>query len=503
MKRRDWMKAAAGGALALPQFASAQIPAHPSLLEYSAIEFDPPEASQHRHELPGGAVAYLVEDHQFPLVDMSTTIRTGNYLAPDEDISVASFTGSQMRSGGTQSISFADFDEEAAFLATQIGCSVGRTSSSASVGCLKFNLDRSLEMFFDMLMHPGFDPQQLELAVTQTLQGLERRNDSTGSIVNREYARLMRGDHFTTRQTTEETVRRVTPERMAEFHAQNYAPSRFIFSVSGDFETSEMVDKLSEYLTSDEWPTLDAAPDIPAPTHRPTPGVYMVDKVDENLNQAQVRIGHGGIARSNPDHIAASVMNYILGGGAFVSRIMSRVRSDEGLAYSASSNMSPGTYYPGLFTAAFQSESGRCAQAATIVLEEMQRIREEKVSDEELELSHNYNIEIFPRFFASAGQVAGTFASDEYSGREEGYWQNYRDRIAAVSADDVQRVAQAFLKPEQAVILAVGATDAVKAGNPDEPSYSFQSLDDNNEIEMIPLPDPLTMEYPIAPTDDA
>ena len=496
MRRRDWMRAAAGGALAIPRFASAQIPAHPSLLEFSPIEFQPPEASQHRRELPAGAVAYLVEDHQFPLVDVSVTIRTGGYLVPDEDIDVASFTGSQMRAGGTQSVSFTDFDEEAAFLATQIGCSVGRTSSSASVGCLKQNLDRSLEMFFDMLMHPGFDAQQLELSVARTLQGLERRNDSTRSIVNREYARLMRGDHFTTRQSTEDTVRRVTPERMAAFHAQHYSPSRFIFSVSGDFDTDEMFDKLSAYLTSSDWPELGAAPAIPAPTHHPRPGVYMVDKVDENLNQAQVRIGHLGIARSNPDHIAASVMNYILGGGSFVSRIMSRVRSDEGLAYSASSSMTPGTYYPGLFSAAFQSENGRCAQAATIVLEEMQRIREEKVSDEELELSHNYNIEIFPRFFATAGQVAGTFAADEYTGREEGYWQNYRDRIAAVSADDIQRVAQTYLKPEQAVILAVGATDAVKAGNPDEPSYSFQSLAQDGEIEMIPLPDPLTMKYP-------
>jgi zinc protease len=496
MRRRDWMRAAAGGALAIPQFASAQIPAHPSLLEFSPIEFQPPEASQYRRELPGGAVAYLVEDHQFPLVDVSVTIRTGGYLVPDEDIDVASFTGSQMRVGGTQSISFTDFDEEAAFLATQIGCSVGRTSSSASVGCLKVNLDRSLEMFFDMLMHPGFDAQQLELSVARTLQGLERRNDSTRSIVNREYARLMRGNHFTTRQSTEDTVGRVIPERMAAFHAQNYSPSRFIFSVSGDFDTDEMVDKLSAYLTSNDWPELGAAPAIPAPTHRPRPGVYMVDKVDENLNQAQVRIGHLGIARSNPDHIAASVMNYILGGGSFVSRIMSRVRSDEGLAYSASSSITPGTYYPGLFSAVFQSENGRCAQAATIVLEEMRRIREEKVSDEELELSHNYNIEIFPRFFATAGQVAGTFAADEYTGREDGYWQNYRDRIAAVSADDIQRVAQTYLKPEQAVILAVGATDAVKAGNPDEPSYSFQSLAQDGEIEMIPLPDPLTMKYP-------
>ena len=496
MKRRDWMKAAAGAALAFPRLGLSQIPAHPSLLEFEPIQFDPPDAAKYRRELPGGAVAFLVEDHQFPLVDISLSIRTGEYLVSDENIDIAAFTGSQMRSGGTKTMSPIEFDEEAAFLATDISCNVGATSGSAGVGCLKVNLDRSLEMFFDMLLHPAFDPQRLELAVAQALQGLARRNDSTGGIISREYARLMRGDHFTTRQSTAETIARVTPERMAEFHAQNFAPSRFIFAVSGDFDTNAMVDKLSEYLTSGEWPKVGPAPEIPEPTHEPRPGVYMVNKVDENLNQAQVRVGHRGIARSNPDHIAVSVMNYILGGGSFVSRIMSRVRSDEGLAYSASSDYSPGTYYPGLFTAAFQSENGRSAQAATIVIEEMRRIREEKISAEELELSQNYNIEVFPRFFATADQIAGTFASDEYTGREPGYWENYRDRIAAVTVDEVQRVAQKYLHPDRVVILAVGATDEIKAGNPDEPELSFQSLDDDGTIEMIPLPDPVTMVYP-------
>ncbi len=266
MKRRDWMKAAAGAALAFPRLGSAQIPARPSLLHFEPIEFQPPDAAKYRRELPGGAIAYLVEDHQFPLVDISLSIRTGEYLASDQDIDVAGFTGSQMRGGGTKTMSPNEFDEEAAFLATEIGCNVGATSGSAGVGCLKANLDRSLEMFFDMLRNPAFDPKRLELSVAQTLQGLARRNDSTGGIVGREYARLMRGHFFTTRESTEDTVRRVTPERMAEFHAQNFSPSRFIFAVSGDFETNAMVDKLSEYLTSGEWPKLGHVPEIPAPT---------------------------------------------------------------------------------------------------------------------------------------------------------------------------------------------------------------------------------------------
>jgi predicted Zn-dependent peptidase len=475
----------------------AALPKHPRELNFSQLSYTPPKPSDYRHKLSNGAVVFLVEDHDFPLVNISVLVRTGQYLEPSGKTGLASLTGSQIRSGGTKSKPPAEFDEEVAFLAANLSSGIGDVEGSANLNSLKSNLDQSLALFVEMLRSPGFDPSRLQLAKSQILQQMERRNDSAPGIEQREFARLLRGDqHFSTAQITKASLEAITREDMIAFHEKYYYPANFIFAVSGDFETDAMVDRLSEYLTSDEWPKLGPAPEIPAPTHQPRPGVYMVDKVDENLNQAQVRIGHPGIARSNPDHIAVSVMNYILGGGSFVSRIMSRVRSDEGLAYSASSDFSPGTYYPGLFTAAFQSENGRCAQAATIVLEEMRKIREEKISAEELELSQNYNIEIFPRFFATASQIAGTFASDEYTGREAGYWQNYRDRIADVTIDEVQGVAQKYLKPEQAVILAVGATDAVKAGNPDEPGYSFQTLDDDGKIEMIPLPDPVTMVYP-------
>lgn len=496
MKRRDWLRLSVGGALALPAFAAEDIPAHPSRLEFAPLKYDPPESDQYRHELPNGAVAYLVEDHELPLIGVGLTVRVGGYMTGDDEVGLASFTGSQMRSGGTTSISARDFDEEAAFLATQIGSSIGSTSGSASVNTLTKNLERSLEMFFDMLKNPGFDAQRLELSRAQALQSMERRNDNTGGIAGREWRRLMRSpEFFTARSSTKATIEGVSIEKMQALHQAYYRPENFIFAVAGDFDTDDMLKRLGEAMKMD-WPGGNDVASIPKPSHTPKPGVFMVHKEDPNLNQAQVRIGHLGIERSNPDHIAVGVMNDILGGSGFTSRITTRVRSDEGLAYSARSAFPAGTYYPGAFTASFQSQNPRCAQAASIVLEEMRRIREEKVTAEELETSKNSAIEVFPRYFATAGQVAGTFAGDEYTKREKGYWTNYRDRISDVTIDDVLRVAQKYLKPEAVAILAVGNTDEVLAGNPDKPEYDFKKLDGDGKIEMIPLPDPLTMEYP-------
>lgn len=496
MTRRDWLRLT-GGLVAAGALAADEIPPHPLQLAFRPLEYTPPEAGEHRRELANGAIAYLVEDHQLPLVSVNVLIRTGSYLEPPEQTGLAGFTGSQIRSGGTRTLQPREFDEEAAFLATEIGSSIGDTSGSASMNCLSQNLDRSLELYFDMLRNPGFDPQRLELARAQALQSMERRNDDTGRIASREFGLLLRGDFFTTRESTETTVRSITPDLMREFHEKYYNPSRFIFSVSGDFDSSEMAERLNEYLSADGWPRgVAEVPPVPKPGHTPKPGVYAVHKEDPNLNQGQVRIGHLGIQRSNPDHIAVSVMNDILGGGGFTSRIMSRVRSDEGLAYSARSSFTPGVYYPGVFSASFQSENRRCAQAAAIVLEEVRRVREEKVSADELETSKTYNIEVFPRFFATAGQVAGTFANDEFTGREEGYWAKYRGRIAAVTADDVQRVAREYLAPEKAVTLVVGNTGEILEGNPDRPEFSFEKLAPEGKIERIPLPDPMTMEYP-------
>jgi predicted Zn-dependent peptidase len=214
------------------------------------------------------------------------------------------------------------------------------------------------------------------------------------------------------------------------------------------------------------------------------------------VNQGRVTMGHLGIQRGNPDEIAADIMNDILGGGGFTSRITNRVRSDEGLAYSAGSTFEVGIYYPGSFQARFQTKSSTVSQATQIVLEEINRIRTAGVSAEELETAKNYRIEVFPRSFSSAAAVAGVFVGDELTGRDPKYWKTYRDRVRAVTTDDVQRMAQKYLQPDKIVILAVGNIDDMLKGDPDKPQYSFDKIRAGREIVRIPLPDPNTMVYP-------
>ncbi len=483
----------AAGSAAFGQADRGPVPPHPRDLKYPALEYAPPKASTYRHVLRNGVVGYFVEDHDLPLINIAITVRVGPYLDPAGKEGLASATASQMRSGGTTHYKAEEFDEEVDFLAASISSGMGRTAGSATANFMSKDTDRALELFFDMLRNPAFQQDRLDLFKSQQLQGMERRNDRTEEIEAREWNRLLRGEkHFSSVYSTRDSIESLTREDLIGFHKQHYQPGRLIFAVSGDFNTAELKAKLEKAMAG--WNDSGApAVKVPKPDFVPVPGVYMIDKPD--VNQGRVSMGHLGIMRGNPDEIAIDMMNEILGGSGFTSRIMNRVRTDEGLAYDAGSGFAPGIYYEGQFRAAFQSKSATTAQAAQIILDEIERMRKEAVSREELETVKNQAIEIFPRYFSTASAVAGTFAADEFTGRDPKFWETYRDRVKAVTVEEVQRAARKYLNPDQLVIVVVGNVEDILKGNPEKPQYSFQKIS-AGKIARIPLPDPLTMIYP-------
>ncbi|MET0646653.1 MAG: pitrilysin family protein [Pyrinomonadaceae bacterium] len=487
----------AAPAALLAQTGQQGIPTHPRELKYTTLTYTPPKRGSYRHVLSNGVVVYAVEDHDLPLVNISTLVRTGSYLDPAGKEGLGALVGSQMRAGGTQKMTAEQFDEAADFLAAQISSGVGSTQGSANLNLLAKDVDKGLALYTDMLRTPAFQEDRLKLAKSQILQGMERRNDNTSGIEAREWSRLLYGsEHFSTKETTKASIESITRQDLVDFHQKYFQPAGFIIAASGDFNTKELLAKLEAAFKG--WPSNKmAVPDVPKPTQTPVAGIYTVHKAD--VNQGRVSIGHTGTTRDNPDSYALEIMNEILGGGGFTSRITSRVRSDEGLAYSAGSSYGMGVYYPGTFRAAFQSKSATTSQAIQIILDEITRIRTAKVSAEELETSKNSAVETFPRIFSTAAQIAGTFAQDEYTKRPADYWDTYRQRIAAVTAEDVQRVAQKYLDPSKLVILVVGNIDDITKGNPDHPEYSLTKLAATGQIRRIPLPDPLTMVYPPAP----
>ena len=475
-----------------PEVSTNGIPDRPEKLKFPPLKYEAPNPKDYRVELKSGPVAYVVPDRELPLVNIVIYVRTGQWVEPNGKQGVADMAGYLLARGGTKFKTAEELEERLAFLAAQLNSSVGESQGSVSLNLLSKDLEEGLSILREVLTEPRFQDDKIALIKSQTMQAIRQRNDDSSSIEGRERGFLAFGENFwANRYETAASIESISKADLQEFHKKWFHPSNFIVAVNGDFDRDAMVQKLEKLFSN--WPFKgETAPAIPTNTEFAKPGVYIVNK---DVNQGRVAIMLPGIMRDDPDYYAATIMNDILGGGGFTSHIMNRVRSDEGLAYSAGSSLPGGIYYPLTFTAAFQSKSRTVPYAISIVLDEIKKMTEKAPTEEELHVSKRSFIDRFPRIFATKGQVANQFAMDEYTGRykkDPQFWQKYRDRIDAVTAEDAQRVAKRFLQPDKLAILIVGQKDEILKGHPNHP-VKLEELAGGKIIE-VPLRDPLTMK---------
>ena len=470
------------------------IPRHPDELEFGELEFQVPDASALRHELDNGTAAYVVEDPILPLFTVTARVRIGSFLEPADKVGLASLTGRLMRSGGAGDLDAGAFDERAAFLAADLSSSIGQTSGTARVNCLSSQKDECLDLFFSMMRSPRFDPARLVTEKQNQLEQLRQRNDEPQSLAEREWQWLLYGrEHFTSRFETAQSLAAIERDDLIDFHRRFWNPNRMVWSVSGDVDAEEIVDDLNRRLAS--WSKSEFA-DVPwpppAPRFEPKPGVYVVEK---DIPQGRVQIGRLTAERADwmaKDQLAAALMNEILGGGGFTSRLVKRIRSDEGLAYSAGSSFSYGEHWPGEFSAGYQSKSETVAYAAALAFEELRRMATSEVSDEELATAKGSLRDSFPGNFDSSSSTAALFALDEMIGRPHAYWETYQERIDGITKADIQAVARKYLDPDQMVFLIVGDWAAIEPGDADGRATMEQFF--GGAVSLLPERDPVTLE---------
>ena len=470
---------------------------HPTKLTYGPLDFELPDADSYRRELAGGVPAYLVEDRALPLVDVTVRLRIGSYLEPVEQTGLADLTGTLMRTGGAGELEAKAFDEAVEAVAGNFSAFVGSTSARMSMNCLSTVLDECLDLFFSMLSEPRFDAERLDLAKQNELEDLKQRNDDPVDVAGREGQWLLYGrDHVESRFVTAASLSAIGQQDLAAFHRSYIHPAHMVIAAAGDFDSEELAAKLSALLDRFDSEGRQQAPwPPPAAGHEPAAGVYVAR---QDIPQGRVQIGHRTFQRQNwgdPDHFALELMDRVLGNGGFTTRLMKRIRSDEGLAYGAYSNFRIGNYWPGNLSITFQSKSETVAYAAKIALEEVDRLRTEPVPEDELRTVKAAAIETFPNDFDSALAVAQVFAQDEFLGRPHGYWRRYRENVEAVTPADVQRVAERYLSADQLVMLIVGDWEAIEPGDADgRATMAEVAAKIGGGVTMLPVRDPVSLE---------
>ena len=450
-------------------------PNDPRTMRFPTVEFNPPEAD--RVVLDNGMVVYLLEDHELPLVTINATLRTGSWLDPAEKVGLAGMTGAVMRTGGSASMSPDEVDEELEQLAATVSVGFGKESGSASLDVLKKDLKRGLQIYADLLRRPAFEQSRVELAKLQAKEGIRRRQDSPGSIVGREFAKLLYGStHPSARETSVRSIDAITREDLVAFHQQTVHPNGIILGVTGDFEKADMLAMLRDAFG--DW----AKGTVPAVT---IPAVAeadfktgMVRFVNKDTSQTHLRVGHLTIKETDPDYVAVAIANDILGGSSFRSRLFNDVRTKRGLAYSVGSGLRASVYDEGVWLMRAETKLSSTQEVVNRFVANMERMRNEPVTDTELEEAKEAYVNSFVFSFTSASSIVGRLMDLEYDGLPNDWLQQIRDKVVKLTKEDIQRAAKAHFNLERLRILAVGSGDAL--------SKVLAGFGEVKEIALVP-----------------
>jgi len=434
-----------------------QQPVDPRSLKFPPLEFKAPKAD--RTVLPNGMVVYTLEDHFLPIINVTSAINTGEMYVPAEKAGLASLTGDVMRTGGTKKMTGDDVDKALDYVAASVSVSIGRDRGTAAMFCLRKDFDSILPIFAEILVSPAFARDKIDKRKKELMESFRRENDEPEEIVGREFRRLVYKEHPYARRETgyPETIERIGRDDMLAFHANFFHPKNIILGISGDFEKKEMLQKLEEVFTGWERCEIDfpPVPEMPASFER------SLNYIRKDINQSSVLLGHIGLERLNPDFYAVSVMNFILGAD-FTSRLVENVRTKGGLAYSVGSVFEM-PKYKGMFFCYFDTANPQTRFAVEKTVAELERIRSEKVSEEEFKRAKDALSNRFVFTFATSRSVVEKLVSIEYEGLPRDYLDTYLDKVAAVTPDDALRVAQKYIHPESITLLVVGDEEALRS----------------------------------------
>lgn len=420
-------------------------------------EFKPQQPK--RIQLKNGIVIFLQEDHELPFVSGSVLIPGG---ARDEDpakTGLVDLYGQTWRTSGTAKTNGDAMDDLLEAKAAHIETTGGIDSTSLAWDSLKGDADQVFAMAMDLLLHPKFDGEKLQLAQQQAATGIVRRNDDEGEIAGREAAKLVYGANSPyTRQPELATIGAITVADLQAWHDRTVG-GKLIVGISGDFDSAAMETKLRAAFES--LPPVKAAPARHDVFKSPAQSVYFINK--EDVNQSNVQIVGLGTDRHNPDVPTLALMNDILGGG-FASRLFQKVRTELGLAYAVNGGYGFSYDHPATFRVAVMTKSASTVDATKAALAEIAGLTSTSFTEVELNRSKDDILNSFLFRYDTKDKVLAESERLEFYGYPANYLETYEAALKKVTVADLNAAAKKYIHSDQLAVLVVGNGAEIKPG---------------------------------------
>ena len=413
----------------------------------------------HRHELPNGMKLLLAVRRSAPLMTVRAVVHSGAEHDPLDQPGIAVFTAEMLEEGaaGRGSMEIAG---EVAELGAALYCGADWDASLVSIDALGRHLDSAVSITRDLVRFPEFPPDELERMRKERLTAILQQKDDPSVIAAHLFNRFVFGktSYGNPSTGTEESIRGLTRAEVESFYARHYAPNNTSLLVTGDIDPDQVIRSATEAFGS--WERREqAVHKPPQPEAHDATRVYLVDR--PGSVQSEIRLGHVGVARDCEDYFPLMVMNAILG-GVFTSRLNLNLREKHGYTYGIRSSFSMRrSAGPFVISTAVRNEV--TSGAIREILSELDLMREGELSAEELAVARDYLEGVFPATVQSAHDLSARLQEMELYGLPHDYFDHYRERIAAVDAEEIRRVANKYLDPARAAIIVVGKAEDVEA----------------------------------------
>jgi zinc protease len=412
-----------------------------------------------RAELANGLRVIVFEDARLPHLGLGVAVRRGAALEANGEAGLATFTAELMSRGAgpRRALELAQVVDD---LGASLDASAGWDSMSVSVSGLSRDADTLFAVLADVVLRPRFDGDEGAKVRREILAGLEGQKDNPATLGRIAFSRALYDGHRfgLPAEGSPEAVAKLGAEAARAFHRRVFAADGAILFATGDVRFDDVLARAEAAFGG--WPR-GAAPALPPPPPSPAPAAREVIVVDRpDLAQAQITIGHEGMARSDPERMAAILMNEILGGGGFSSRLMSRVRADAGLTYGVYSAFGM-RRAPGPFLVSTSTRVPEARRTIDLVLAELERARSTGFSAEELAAVQRLATGSFVLGLETSSDVTEALVELDVQGLPADSLDTYRGRVMATSLEDLQRAARERLHPERAAIVVVGPAAAL------------------------------------------